>query len=119
MYAFILFFGEVFLSGVLPADGARYVVAAVSDALYLGYLPEHGAYLCLCVVAQMPVAHAVEVFGYLDLHVVADTLVLLYSCEEFGKGRFVLCSEQFAYKSEHPLYALGERLNLFLRFKYR
>ena len=81
MNMLVLAWDKVFLTLHLPVDGARNVLAAVTDTLYLGNLPEHGPYLGLGVIAEVCVADLVEVFGNLYLHAVGDALVLLYTRE--------------------------------------
>ena len=116
---FILLFGEVFLASRLAVDGACYVVAAVADALYLCYLAHHGSDFCLGVVAQVCIAHHVQVLGNLNLHRVADILVFLNARIELAEIVLVGGGKQFSHKSEHALYAVGKRGNLFLCLQYR
>ena len=104
----ILLGGEVFLAVYLAADGAGDVVAGVADTLYLAYLAQHGAYLGLRLVAQVGIAHLVEIVGYLYLHVVGDALVFLDAREELHKLVGILLSQQLPHHAEHALYALGK-----------
>ena len=74
----ILLVGEVVLLALIFArDGASNVVAGVANRLQLGNLTQHGTNLCLRVVAEVGIAHLVEVFGNLNLHVVGDAFILL------------------------------------------
>ena len=86
----ILALGEVvLLAVVLAVDGACHVVAGVADRLEFGDLAQHGANLGLRVVREVGVADGVEVLGNLELHVVADTLVLLNARVELVELRLV------------------------------
>ena len=119
MQMLILLLGEVFLAFYLAVDGTGYVVAAVADTLNLRNLTQHGAYLCLRVVAQVGVAHTVEIFGNLNLHVVADGLVFLDACKELCEVGVVIGFEQVAHHREHALYALCKRSYLLTCLKHR
>ena len=116
----ILLLGEVFLLALnLQRDGAGHVVATVADALYLAYLAQHGTNLSLRLIAEVRVAHVVEILGNLYFHVVAYAFILLYARIELVEGRLVLLSEQLTHHREHSLYALGKGLYLFLSLKNR
>ncbi len=120
VHMLILLLGEVFpLALNLQRDGAGNVVATVSDALYLAYLAQHGTNLSLRLIAEVRVAHVVEILGNLYFHVVAYAFILLYARIELVEGRLVLLSEQLTHHREHSLYALGKGLYLFLSLKNR
>ena len=60
---------------MLAHHGARKVVAAVGDALYLADNAEHRRDTHFAFIAQSAVDNAVEVVGYLYLHAVGDFLI--------------------------------------------
>ena len=114
-HVLVLLRGEMLLLALhLAAYGARDVVAGVADALYLGYLAQHGAYLAFRVVGEVVVANVIQVCGDFYLHVVRDVLIFLYSREQLCKLGLVLLLQQPAHHHEHALHALGERLYLLL-----
>ena len=119
MQVLILFLGEVLLAAHLAVQRARYVVAAVADTLYLGYLAQHGSYLGLGLVAEMRVAYTVKILGNLYLHVVANALVFLDTAEQLVERRVVLCAQQLTHEAEHPLRPFGKQLYFLLRFENR
>ena len=56
----------------------------------------------------MSVAHVVEILGNLYFHVVGNAFVLLYACEEFGKGCLILGHEEVSNHAEHAVDAFAE-----------
>ncbi len=95
------------------------VVAGIANALYLGDLAKHRPYLALGVVAEVGVAHRVEIFGNLDLHVVGDVLVFLYALVELVLLAALLLSEQVGHHAEHAFHALGKALYFLLCLEHR
>ena len=73
----ILLCRELFLVLSLALDGAGKIVAAVTNTLYLRNSTQHRTDLRLGIIAEMSIAHLVEILGYLYLHIIRNTLVLL------------------------------------------
>ena len=114
----------VLLALVLTGNGTGDVVVGITDTLQLRYLTQHGTYLCLGIVTQMSITHLVKVFGYLQFHIVGDTLIFLNPCKELVEitrlcavalrcGTTAQC-QQLAHHAEHTLHTLRECLYLFL-----
>ena len=110
----ILLVGEIVLALDLAVERPGDVVAAVADRLYLTDLAEHGTQLGLGLVAQVRIAHIVEIVANLYLHVVRDTLVFLDTGEELDKLVAVGLAQEFAYHAKHALDALCIALYLLL-----
>ena len=66
----------------------------------------------------MGVAHSVEIFGYLNLHIVGYSLVLLYAFILLGKAGVVGGGEELAHETKHTVYTLCKMLYLFLCFEH-
>ena len=118
----------VLLGGKLTVDGACHVVARVAYRLQLAHLAQHGAYLALRLVREVGVAHALQVFGYLYLHIVGDAFVFLNPREELVVGCLVLLLlvggrrrqvQQLLHHTEHALHTLRERCYLLLSLQDR
>ena len=76
-----LFVREILLARYSTVLRSSNVVAGIANAFEFGYFAKHSPYLILCFVAQMGVAHSVEIFGYFDFHVVGYAFVFFYSRE--------------------------------------
>ena len=100
---------------MLAHHGARKVVAAVGDALYLADNVEHRRDTHFAFIAQSAVDNAVEVVGYLYLHAVGDFLIFADARKKFvellGLGLDVA---QRLDHAEHTVDAVGVDLNLSL-----
>ena len=114
----ILMLIEVLFRMELPVDGSAHIVAGIADRLQFRDLPEHGAYLALCLIGEVGVAHLVEIFGDLYLHIVGDVLIFLYPLIDLLELILVLLFEEVSHHAEHALYALGKALDLFLRLEH-
>ena len=112
--ALILLVCELLLALVLPVDGACHVVATVTDTLYFRDLTEHGTDLAFGVIAQMGVAHLIQVFGNLYLHVVGYSLVFLDTGIQLAEILLILLVQQLADHGKHTVDALAEAPNLLL-----
>ena len=66
----------------------------------------------------MGIAHVVEIYGYLNLHIVGYAFIFLYARKQFDKLVLVGLDEQFSYHREHPLYPFGKGVNLLLCLQY-
>ena len=117
----------VLLAVVLTRDGTCHVVAGIANRLQLRNLTEHGADLRLGVVTEVGITHGVEVLGNLQLHVVGDALVLLYSCEQLVEvaslvvllvRRTARQGQQLTHHTEHALHAVGKLLYLLLGLQH-
>ena len=109
----------VLLALYLAINRAGNIVTGVTNTLQLTNLAQHGTDFTLCVVRQMGVAHLIEIFGNLYLHIVGDALILLDTRIELDKFLLVLLDEQLTHHTEHALHALRERLNLLLCLQHR
>ena len=105
VHVLVLSRDEVLLALDAAVDGAGDIVAAVTDTLYLGNLTEHGTNLCLRLIAQVRVAHLVEILRNLNLHIVGDTLVLLDASVEFDELILVSLAKQLLHHAKHTLDA--------------
>ena len=102
------------MDALLAVQRARHVVAGVADALQLAHLAHHQAYLGLRLVREVAVAHLLQVFGYLQFHVVRDALVLLNPAVGLGKLLHVFLLHQRGHHAEHALHALAEESDFLL-----
>src|SRR3712207_2350690 len=112
-------FREIFFARTKAVHGASQVVTTVTYALDLTDFTQHGAHFLLRIVAQMGVTYLVEILGYLYFHVVADTLVLLYTAVELAKGLTLFRVEQLHYHAKHALNTLAKRAYLLLSLEHR
>ena len=117
MDVFILLCRKVFLARMAAVDGACEVVTAVADTFYLADFAQHGSDFALRFVAQMGVAHLIQVLGNLYFHVVADTFILLDTGKELYESFVVLRLQQFHYHAKHTLDAFAKAADFLLCFE--
>ena len=117
--------GELFACFLLALHGARQLVAGIADRLQLADFAHHLAYLLLGFVAQVVVAHLLQVAGYLYLDLVGGVFLVLYLAEtlvaihrlDIGlslEQALVGLNEQLAHHAEHLADALGKGGSLLL-----
>ncbi len=69
----------ILLGSVLAVDGACHVVAGIAYRLQLADFAQHGTYFSFRLVAEVGIADLLQVFGNLQFHIVADTLIFFYA----------------------------------------
>ena len=110
----ILLGSELLLVLSLALDGAGEVVAAVTNALYLGNRTQHRTNLCLGIITQMGIAHLIQILGYLNLHVIRYALILLDALIELVESFGILGIHQLSHHTKHTMNALTETADFLL-----
>ena len=114
MDVLILLGSELFLVLSLALDGAGKVIATVTNTLNLGNRTQHRTNLCLGIITQMGIAHLIQILGYLYLHVIRNTFVLLDALIKLIESLGILGIHQLSHHAKHTMNALAETADFLL-----